>query len=213
MKENVKRTTVKLAQCAVFVVLMIVAAFIRIPVPFVPITFQTMMSVLAGLLLGPWYGAASVAVYLFLGLLGLPVFAGGGGIVYVVNLTFGYLLGFVAAAFAAGLVVGKKELTFRRAAAAAMAGLFVNYLIGIPYFACIWSFYLHNAGLWENLVLYNFIVIPKDAILCLLAAFLAVRVSPALFPVYKRKKPAQNTVSEGEKNGRETAQNGDASGR
>ena len=73
------RKSVKLAQCALFVVLMIVSAFIRIPIPYVPVTFQTVVAVLAGLMLGPWWGAASVAVYVILGLLGLPVFANGGG--------------------------------------------------------------------------------------------------------------------------------------
>ncbi len=209
MKESVKRTTVKIAQCAVFVVLMIVSAFIRIPIPFVPITFQTMMAVLAGLLLGAWYGAASVAVYVLLGLIGLPVFAGGGGVVYVVNLTFGYLLGFIGAAFAAGLVIVKREITCRRAVVAAVVGLLVNYLIGIPYFACIWTFYLHNAQLWKNLVVYNFIYIPKDLVLCLLAAFLAVRVYPALFHLYKKVPVAAEEGKSDEKMEGQTEQERD----
>ena len=95
--------TARIAECALFVVLMIVSAYIRIPIPYVPITFQTVVAVLAGLLLGAKWGTASVAVYIFMGLLGLPVFSGGGGFAYVLQLTFGYILGFAAAAFAAGL--------------------------------------------------------------------------------------------------------------
>ena len=107
--------TVRLAECALFVVLMIVSAFIRIPIPYVPLTFQTVVAVLAGLLLGAKWGTISVAVYVFMGLLGLPVFSDGGGFAYVLQLTFGYIIGFVAAAFAAGMVRGKDALTLRGA--------------------------------------------------------------------------------------------------
>lgn len=175
-----KRTTVKLAQSAIFVALMIVSAYISIPTPFVPLTFQTVMAVLAGILLGPWYGSAAVGVYVLMGLIGLPVFAHGGGFMYVVNLTFGYLLGFVAGAFVAGLISARKNLTMRRAITAAMAGFAVNYLIGIPYFACIWTFYMHNGELWNAIVVNNLFYMPKDFVLCVLAAVLAVRVYPLI---------------------------------
>ena len=98
-KVNIRSNAVRLAECAVFVVLMVIGAFLHIPFFPVPLTFQTVISVLAGLLLGPWYGAGAVLVYIFMGLCGLPVFASGGGFSYVVNPTFGYLLGFAAAAF------------------------------------------------------------------------------------------------------------------
>lgn len=48
-----RRVAAELAKCAIFVVLMIVSAFIKIPFPLVPLTFQTVVAVLAGLLLGP----------------------------------------------------------------------------------------------------------------------------------------------------------------
>lgn len=169
-----------LAQCALFVVLMVVAAFIRIPFPLVPLTFQTAVAVSAGLLLGPAAGAASMGVYLFMGLLGLPVFAGGGGFAYVLELTFGYLLGFVAAAFVAGAVRGGGRLTFVRAAIAALAGCAVNYLVGVPYFAVIWHFYMQNGGLWQAILLYNAAYLPKDIALCFLSAAAVRAVRAAL---------------------------------
>ena len=175
------RKSVKLAQCALFVVLMIVSAFIRIPVPYVPVTFQTVVAVLAGLMLGPWWGAASVAVYVILGLLGLPVFAnGGGGYAYVVQLTFGYIIGFIAAALVAGLLRGNGAWTFRRAAAAALAGMLANYAIGVPYFALIWRYYLNYASVWEAVFVNNMLYLPKDVVLCVLAALLAERLWKAL---------------------------------
>lgn len=110
-KRRGRRIAAELAKCAVFVVLMVVAAKISIPFYPVALTFQTVVAVLAGLLLGPKYGSAAMAVYVFIGLVGLPVFTSGGGFVYVVQVTFGYTIGFIAAAFAAGLAAGKGTLS------------------------------------------------------------------------------------------------------
>lgn len=178
-----RRVAADLAKCAIFVVLMIVSAFIKIPFPLVPLTFQTVVAVLAGLLLGPLYGTAAVGVYIFMGLIGLPVFTSGGGFAYVVQPTFGYILGFAAAAFVAGALCGRgkaAQITLRGALLASVAGFLVNYIVGVPYFLLIWHFYMHNGGVWQAAVTYNLIYMPKDLALCLLAGFLAWRVRPLL---------------------------------
>lgn len=178
-----RRVAAELAKCAIFVVLMIVSAFIKIPFPLVPLTFQTVVAVLAGLLLGPLYGTAAVGVYIFMGLIGLPVFTSGGGFAYVVQPTFGYILGFAAAAFVAGALCGRgkaAQITLRGALLASVAGFLVNYIVGVPYFLLIWHFYMHNGGVWQAAVTYNLIYMPKDLALCLLAGFLAWRVRPLL---------------------------------
>jgi len=93
-----------------FSALIAVGAFIRIPVPVVEfITLQTLFVNLAGLILGKKYGAVSVAVYIAAGLAGAPVFAAGGGPGYIVRPTFGYILGFLAGAFIAGLIREKSK--------------------------------------------------------------------------------------------------------
>ena len=175
-----KSAAIRLAQCAIFVVLMVVSAYIQIPFPFVPLTFQTVVAVLAGLLLGPRYGTASVCVYVLMGLLGLPVFSGGGGIGYVVQLTFGYLLGFIAATFVSGFIAHKCRPSLRIFILAGVCGFLANYAVGAPYFLLLWHFYYHNAGLWNAFVVYNLIYMPKDLILCILAAVLANRLIPLL---------------------------------
>ena len=120
-----RRVAAELAKCAIFVVLMIVSAFIKIPFPLVPLTFQTVVAVLAGLLLGPLYGTAAVGVYIFMGLIGLPVFTSGGGFAYVVQPTFGYILGFAAAAFVAGALCGRGKITLFRALLARRRSLII----------------------------------------------------------------------------------------
>jgi biotin transport system substrate-specific component len=81
-----------------FVVLTSLGAFVRIPLPFtpVPITLQTFFVLLSGAFLGNNLGALSQISYIFLGVLGLPIFTGAGsGLSYLVGPTAGYILGFV----------------------------------------------------------------------------------------------------------------------
>ncbi|MDR2090881.1 MAG: biotin transporter BioY [Clostridiales bacterium] len=95
----------KIAFCGLFAALIAVGAKITIPGPIVPFTVQFLFVNLAGVLLGKRGGMLSVGIYVALGLLGLPVFAnGGGGIGYVLNPRFGYLIGFFAGSYAAGAV-------------------------------------------------------------------------------------------------------------
>lgn len=82
----------------------------KIQVPFypVPMTLQTLVVLLLGIVLGPVLGTACVIAYLAQGALGYPVFAGtpekGLGLAYMTGPTGGYLLGFVLAAFVSGHV-------------------------------------------------------------------------------------------------------------
>lgn len=92
-----------------FAVLITVGAYIKVPVPVVPFTLQLLFTTLAGLLLGSRLGATSVVLYIVMGLAGLPVFATGGGLGYVLEPSFGYLVGFAAAAWVTGRIAEKKQ--------------------------------------------------------------------------------------------------------
>ena len=92
------KKTKNLVLTALFVALIAAGAFLKIPLPGVPISLQTLFTMLAGMLLGAKLGALSVGVYIALGLMGLPIFTSGGGITYVFQPTFGYMIGFVLAA-------------------------------------------------------------------------------------------------------------------
>lgn len=174
--------TKNLALCGLFTALMIAGAFLRIPVPLVPITFQLFFAVLAGLLLGPWWGAAAVGAYVVLGLVGLPVFTSGGGLQYVLQPSFGYIVGFVLAAIVSGLIAGKENKPrFLRLLAAVLAGLAVDYLIGTAYYFLIAELYLHSdVGVWATLISCVFLPGSKDILLGVLAAVIAARVRPLI---------------------------------
>lgn len=191
-KIGVKFLAVDVAECAVFVALMTAGAFIKIPFPLVPLTFQTVICVLAGLLLGWRKGAISMAVYCFAGLIGIPVFTSGGGIFYVLMPTFGYILGFIAAAMVAGLIGGRAGLPVWRYIVAAVAAFIANYAVGIPY--CMVVVYLQGVDdLVGILITWNLYYMPKDLLLCLLAAVLAWRVLPHLRHGRNKLKQHENT--------------------
>jgi len=98
---------------ALFAALTGAVAWFRIPLPFtpVPITLQTLMVLISGAMLGPYYGALSMIIYLMLGAIGLPVFAGGSsGVAALLGPTGGYLFSYPVAAFVVGFMLQKKKL-------------------------------------------------------------------------------------------------------
>ncbi len=126
---------------AVFISLTFLGAYLRIYLPLtpVPITLQTFFVLLSGAVLGKRLGAISQAGYIVLGSLGLPIFAGAtGGILYLLGPTGGYLIGFMAASYIVGGMIGmKKELTFGWTVLAMLTGLAVVYLLGASWLSFV----------------------------------------------------------------------------
>lgn len=168
--------------CSFFVALIVVGAFIKIPIPVVPFTLQFLFTMMAGLVLGGKLGAISVTVYIFMGLFGFPVFAEGGGFAYIVKPSFGYMIGFAVASYVTGTLANMvPNLGYRRLLAANFAGLGIVYLFGMVYYYLMSNFYLGNPiGLWPLFVYCFILAVPGDIVLCILAAFLAKRMIPVM---------------------------------
>lgn len=100
------RTSTTFALISLGAVLIAAMTQVRIPLPFtpVPITGQTFAVILWALVAGRTIGAASVGTYLMAGALGAPVFSGFASITALWGPTSGYLLGFLPAAFVAGMI-------------------------------------------------------------------------------------------------------------
>jgi biotin transport system substrate-specific component len=82
-----------------------VGAYVHIPLGPVPIVLQNLFVLLAGLLLGSRWGAISIGIYLLVGAIGIPVFAGAkGGIAHFMGPTGGYLFGFLLASYITGYI-------------------------------------------------------------------------------------------------------------
>ncbi|MBQ9364547.1 MAG: biotin transporter BioY [Schwartzia sp.] len=169
--------------CALFVALVAVGAFIRIPVGTDVYTLQFMFTLLAGLLLGPRLGATAVAVYVLLGLAGVPVFASGAGPSYVLQPTFGYLVGFVIQAWYCGKLSRKLDCdsrTFKNLLLVNLVGMAIVYVLGISYFYFV-SNYVIDApiAVWPVIFYCGVLQVVPDFLLCVAAASAAVKLARA----------------------------------
>lgn len=167
---------------SMFAALTAVGAFIKIPIPYVPFTLQYLFCALAGVILGSRLGALSQIVYVAIGLLGVPVFTEGGGFNYIFKPTFGYLIGFIIAAYVIGKIrENTKELTFIKAIFMMLSGLVFIYLFGVVYLYISFNFYLGKSVSFYFAFFYGFVVcIAGDLILTVFAAYISVKILPVL---------------------------------
>lgn len=112
-------------------------AQVRIPLPFtpVPLTGQTFAVLLVAAALGSKRGAASMVLYIALGVFGLPVFAGGAaGLSYLTGATLGYLIGFVLAAYIVGWLAERGlERSVRTSLLPFLVGTLIIYVCGVTW--------------------------------------------------------------------------------
>ena len=115
-----------------------VGAYIYVPIGPVPIVLTSLFVLLAGLLLGSRWGLASVALYLFVGAIGIPVFSGGrGGLPHFFGPTGGYLIGYALAAWVTGFVSERSRGHLVGEIFAVAAGTIVIYLLGFPWLKAV----------------------------------------------------------------------------
>ena len=157
---------------AFFAAMICIGALFKIPVAGIEITLQTLFVILSGTLLGPKYGTLSVTIYLALGLLGLPVFTKGGGVAYVLEPSFGYLIGFLPCAFFCG-IWAKRKTHIGILFLGFFASLVPVYLLGAAHFYFISRFYLGAPISFPALFIAGvFVFLPVDLLSALLAAWM-----------------------------------------
>lgn len=123
----------------VFAIATALSAKLSLPLPGtpVPFTFQPMLVILAGALLGARLGAASQVAYLAMGMAGLPVFVAGGGAAYLLGPTGGYLMAYPLAAFVVGSLTRGGVVS---TVGGLLTGLAVIYAGGLAWLAALGSF-------------------------------------------------------------------------
>ncbi len=177
---NAKLKTQDLTLIALFAALMAVCAWISIPAT-VPFTLQTFGVFLAVAVLGGKRGTIAILVYILLGLVGLPVFAGfsaGPGTLF--GLTGGYIIGFIFSAlvmWAFEKFLGTKTWQL---AIAMVVGLIVCYAFGTAWFIVVYSNNGTSIGLISALSMCVFPYIIPDLLKIALALFLSKRLRKAL---------------------------------
>ena len=176
-----------LVYSGMFAALMMIGANITAFLPFlvvggVPITLQTFFAILAGLILGSRRGALAMAVYMFIGLAGAPVFARfGGGFGSIISPTFGFIVSFIFVAFIAGKIV-EKNGKLHGYIIAALVGMSVNYLFGTNWMYYAYKFWASAPDAFTYKVAWLWMVppLPKDIILAVLGGIFGHRMYKVL---------------------------------
>ena len=146
------------------------SARVSIPLGFtpVPITLQTLVVMLVGAALGSRRGALAALLYLAEGATGLPVFASGGGLFYLLGPTAGYLWSYPIAAFVVGWLCERGlDRSFATSLLAMLPGSIIIYLIGVP-----WLAFVVHLSLGQALIAGLLPFIPGDIIKVIIAAAL-----------------------------------------
>jgi biotin transport system substrate-specific component len=111
-----------------------VGAYIHVPIGPVPIVLSTLFVLLSGLLLGSRWGMASMGLYLLVGAIGMPVFAGGkGGFAHFLGPTGGYLFGYVLASWITGFISERSQGSLILDVFAVIIGSLTIYGLGVPW--------------------------------------------------------------------------------
>ncbi len=167
---------------SMFAALTAIGAFLKIPMQPVPFTLQIVFCAYSGLFLGGKNGLYSQLLYIGIGLIGIPIFAYGGGISYIFNPTFGYLIGYALCAYTIGKCTeGLKKVTFTKVLMATLLGLSLVYLVGVSYMYMIYNLYLNKAMSISKAIAAGFTpFLIQDIVKCIIVAITAVYVVPVL---------------------------------
>ena len=174
-----KKISVKnLTYSALFTALISVLTYITIPLPFspVPITAQSLAVMAAALILSTQETIFAIGTFLFLGIVGVPVFSGGrAGLGVIFGPSGGYLIGFLIGGIIINLLAKDKDKFWQVLTAVIIGGIFVIHFIGF-----IWLSYSTGMGLKEAFFAGSLPFIPGDLFKAVLASYLGIRVNKGL---------------------------------
>lgn len=170
---------------------LIIASYLVIPLPFAvtSISLQTLAVNLIALLLSPLEAVASIALYVLLCAVGVPVANGGkGGLSYLLGPTGGFFIGFIAAVLLISLLKGKKYSIMRYILVTVVVGIPVIYLCAMG-----WMVFVTGLSLKAAFLTGCAPFLPLDAVKCVAAALLA----KPLLKVMKNQEESRSLSSEG----------------
>lgn len=174
-----KNISVKnLTYSALFTALIAVLSYIIIPLPFspVPITAQSLAIMAAAVILSTQETALAIGTFLFLGVVGVPVFSGGrAGLGVIFGPSGGYLIGFFIGGLIINLLAKDKDNFWQILLAVIIGGIVVIHSIGF-----VWLSYITGMGLKEALFAGSLPFIPGDLFKAVLASYLGLRIRKAL---------------------------------
>ncbi len=136
----------KIAICSLFAATTAVLSQVYVPVPPIPFNIALVSVFLSGIILGPKYGVISQFIFLFMGTIGIPVFAGfNSGLGYILGPTGGYIIGYLLTAYLTPIISSKLGSGFFKYLFSMIVGLIACYLIGTAWFMYVTKSPLVNA--------------------------------------------------------------------
>ncbi|WP_208559602.1 biotin transporter BioY [Marinilactibacillus kalidii] len=174
-------STKDLMQIALLTSMLSVASVFIIPIGPVPITLQVFFFLLIPALVGKIKGALTITLYMILGLIGFPVFAGGsGGFQSLLSPAFGYIIGAIFVSLVVGRLHQKKASSIE-IIGTMFVGIMVLYLIGMTYQFVIMNQVLGTAISWQSIMLTNLTAfLPIDMVKAFTAGIVYQRLEAVL---------------------------------
>jgi biotin transport system substrate-specific component len=176
-----------------------VGAYIYVPIGPVPIVLSTLFVLLSGLLLGSRWGLASMCLYLLVGAIGIPVFAGGkGGLAHFLGPTGGYLFGYLLASLLTGMISERSHGNSIWEMIAVIIGSLAIYGFGVPWLKMV------TQMSWSKALLVGMVpFLIGDAVKATVALILARAVRPILNRQLQSASTLTPTLSHPRERGRE----------
>lgn len=169
-------STRELVYISLMVALTSVGGLISINLGPIAFSLQSFFVIISGSLLGPKLGAISQLIYILLGLVGLPIFSGGqGGLQRIISPSFGFLIGFIFAAYTSGILLERiDKKSFSSYLLLAIISHLTIYFIGLPYMYFIMNYLLDIHINLSQLLVSGFLVflIPDAIKAIVIAGFL-----------------------------------------
>lgn len=175
MEKQMKISTKTVVSVGMFTAVLAVLSILKIPMPSgVPITLQTFAMALCGYVLGAKKGTASTIIYILVGAVGVPVYAGmTGGVSCLFGYTGGFLWGFIFLTLLSGISLKVKNKVLQ--ILLGVAGLAVCHLLGT-----IWYAVVASTTIWGSFLLVSVPYLVKDVISVVGAYFVAIALRKAL---------------------------------
>ncbi|MBQ7128981.1 MAG: biotin transporter BioY [Clostridia bacterium] len=177
-----KFETKNMVLCAIFAAICCVCSIITIPTGIVPVTLGTFGVMVTALNLGGKRGEISTAIFIVLGIIGIPVFSGiNGGIGVIAGPTGGYIYSFLLMVPIIGLMskkLNKSIKTISIAFLGCLLAILVCYAVGTAHFMIVMSTKGNAEGLFSALTMCVFPFIPFDILKAIIAILIAIRLKP-----------------------------------
>lgn len=168
----------------IMLAILIICSKISFNIGPIPITLQTFAVIILSFILKLKKALIIFGVYIVMGLIGIPVFSGGGGYAYVLKPSFGFIIGFLLSSFVSGIKIKDDSLIFY--IIKGLLGLLIIDVVGIIYMIIIMNGYYHYGKSLVYILQIGLLpFILKDILSVFIAALVYLRIKPVLEKDYR----------------------------